>query len=103
MKRLVVLSTLALAVAAGSAALVGAAGGRLLRELRLAGGTGDDEPPLRPLLHRAALDEGEGLRRARLLRAGAGERGEVPGDRAQPARPDHRRHRADPGRDEGPE
>src|SRR2546425_12237963 len=91
------------AMAAASPARLREAGRRMLGQLRFARGPGDDESPLLSFLHRAALDEGEGLRRGGLLRADAGERGEVPGDRAQPADPDRGLDRPGAGRDEGAE
>ena len=45
-------------VARPRAALVGAARRRLLGHVRLARRPGDDQPPLRPRLHRAAVDRG---------------------------------------------
>ena len=84
-------------VAAGGAACLRAARRRLFRQFRLSRRTGDDQSPLLALLHRAAVDQGEGLRGAGVLCAGAGERGEVPGDRAQRADPDRGRHRPGAG------
>ena len=54
---------------------------------------GDDEPPLRPRLHRGALHRREGPREDRLPRADAGRGADVPGRGGEPAHRDHRRHR----------
>src|SRR5207302_4757216 len=67
-------------VAAGSPARLGATRRRVLGQLRLARRPGDDQSPLLSFLHRAVVDEGEGLRRGGLLRAHPGAGGEVPRD-----------------------
>ena len=76
-------------------ALLGPPRPGLLGQLRLGARPGDDQPPLRPLLHRAALHPGEGLREERLPRHDGGRRGEVPRAGGQPAGGHLRRHRAD--------
>ncbi len=82
-------------------ALLGPAGPRLLRELRLRAGPRHDEPPLRPRLRRAALDRREGPREGGVPRAGAGGRAALPRSRGRSARVDLRRDRAGARGDEG--